>query len=415
MSNRDPSSRALPPEACRDEAALQRFVEENISVNAWPIQSPNLRSLILRQGVDLDAARRFTMSIGAMEGMMDRLYRKSLRVERMLGINNAFHTTLHNFEVLLRLLLLEWPADEALPPDVRDAPMRIYATLEDIRAVLLDILRALLARGVSEAILARDVLAALGHDFGHSGGTDRVDRDGTPSPLTHEEAAEKHVAKLGIEHGFPAALILESMAGIRATTFYSRPGRKRVQAANDFERRLTLADVMGCVLPPDLWLTHVGVPVLLEKIPTWKRRLSAITGEIARVRDELAGTPEDDPVRSDKEEEYKNLVAEDARIIRDIEEWFKSERGFFLFIEAYKLEPVEGARELWGSILKQKIALMDEVLEKKDLLAPLAVRGFSFLEEYAVALANAGSLSSWLAREDVDPGLRVLLTPFVAR
>jgi hypothetical protein len=123
--------------------------------------------------------------------------------------------------------------------------------------------------------------------------------------------------------------------------------------------------------------------------------------------------PEGEPGRAAKEEEYRALLAEDGRIIRDIEEWFRSERGFFLFIEAHKLDPVPGARELWGDILKEKIDLMEKVLERKDLLGPLAARGFSFLEEYAASLANAGSLREWLARGDVDPSLREILSVFV--
>ncbi|MCK6586432.1 MAG: hypothetical protein L6Q76_02500, partial [Polyangiaceae bacterium] len=192
---------------------------------------------------------------------------------------------------------------------MRRAPLKVYRSMESITAVTLNVIRELVENGVHPSIIARDMLAALGHDFGHSGGTDRVDRHGVPAPLTHEEAAEKHVAKIGVELGFPPALILESMAGIRATTFYSRPGRKRVQAANDFERRLALADVMGCVLPPDLWLTHVGVPVLLEKIPTWKRRLTRISGDIERVKGELQRMPAADVRRKEKEEEYKELLA----------------------------------------------------------------------------------------------------------
>jgi hypothetical protein len=414
MSTEDQSSRALPPEACRDEAALRRFVTERISVNAWPIQSSSLQRLIRERGVDLDEGERFEMSLDEMERMMRRLYERSRRIERILGIDNAFHTVLHNYEVFLRLLLLEWPAGQPMPESIRSAPMRIYPTLDSICGVLLTALGMLLEKGVRSSVLARDLLAALGHDFGHSGGTDRADKDGVPAPLTHEEAAEKHVAKVAIEHGYPTALILESMAGIRATTFYSRPGRERVEPSNTFERKLTLADVMGCVLPSDLWLTHVGVPVLKEKIPTWKRRLSAIAGEIARVREGLTALPEDDPARAAREEDYKHLLAEDARIIRDIEEWFRSERGFFVFIEAHKLAPVAGARELWGGIIRDKIALMDRVLERKDLLGPLSARGFAFLEEYAYALANAGSLREWLARRDVDPRLREILNVFVA-
>lgn len=414
MTTEDRSRTALSAEACRDEAVLKRFIQANISVNAWPIQSKPLRTRILDEGLDLEAAGRFSMPIEAMERLMVRLYHRSRRVERTLRIDNAFHTSLHNFEVLLRLLLLEWPEDQALPDEIRHAPMRIYASLEAVLPVLLEVLEALLRHGVPASILARDLLAALGHDFGHSGGTDRVDRRGMPGPLTHEEAAEKHVAKLGLEFGYPPALILESMAGIRATTFYSRPGRERIHATNDFERKLTLADVMGCVLPPAEWLTHVGVPVLKEKLPGWKRRRVEISRELVRLEEQMASLPKDDPRWVEKDEAYTRLLAERAHILGDIEEWFKSERSFFLFLESHKLTPVAGARELWGGVLKEKIALMERVLAKREALRPLVERGFGFLEEYAHALANVESLEAWLRQEDVDPHLKDLLSAFVA-
>jgi hypothetical protein len=403
----------LSPAECRDEETLRRFVEEHISVNAWPIHAHSLRRLIREQGIDLGAARAFSMSLEQMEAMMNRLYARSRRVERMLGIDNAFHTTLHNVEVLLRMLVLEWPPKAPMPEHVRLAPNRVYRSFERIREVVLDIISALVDLGVPGFVIARDALAALGHDFGHSGGTDRVDRRGAPAPLTHEEMSEKHVAKLGVEHGYPAALILESMAGIRATTFFSRPGRARILPANEFERRLTLADVMGCVLPPDQWLTHVGVPVLKEKIPVWKRRMTEIAGELEALTLLHRRLPEGHPDLAKVEAERAALALEDARIIRDIEEWFRSERGFFVFLENHKLEPVAGARALWGDIIKEKIALMDGVLQKKHLLEPLVARGFAFLEEYAQELANVESLSEWLRRDDIDPRLREILAPFV--
>ena len=415
MSTEDRPTKSLSPDACRDEETLRRFVQANISVNAWPIHAHSLRRLIHSHGIDLEAAQAFSMSLAEMEVMLDCVYKRSRRAERFLNIENAFHTTLHNYEVLLRLLVLEWPARSPMPDDVRQAPQTVYSSFEAIRPVVLRVLKELVERGVRGSVIARDMLAALGHDFGHSGGTDRTDKDGKPSVLTHEETAEKHIAKLGIELGFPAALVLESMAGIRATTFYSRPGRERIIPANEFERRLTLADVMGCILPHDQWLTHVGVPVLKEKIPTWKRRMEEIAVELRALRAREIELSEDDPELAKINEAKGILVAEDGRMIRDLEEWFRSERGFFLFIDRFKLEPVAGARELWGQIIKEKIALVEGVLARKDLLAPLVKRGFPFLEEYAYSIANARSLRERIERGDIDPSLRELLLPFVAQ
>lgn len=413
MSTEDRPTKSLSPDAARDDETLRLFVQTNVSVNAWPIHAHSLRRLIHRTGIDLDAAQAFSMSLSELEAMMNCVYKRSRRVERILGINNAFHTALHNFEVLLRLLVLEWPAGEPMPDAVQRAPRQAYASFEGVCPVLLTVIERLAEKGVPGWVIARDALAALGHDFGHSGGTDRTDSEGQPAPLTHEETAEKHVAKLGVEFGFPSALILESMAGIRATTFYSRPGRERIAPANEFERRLTLADVMGCVLPPDQWLTHVGVPVLKEKIPTWKRRMAEIEGELSALRERERALPEGDPERALIEEERKALVAEDGRIIRDLEEWFRSERGFFVFIHGNKLEPVAGARELWGDIVKEKITLVEGVLANKHLLDPFVARGFSFLEEYANTIANARSLRERIHEADVDPRLREILLPFV--
>jgi hypothetical protein len=404
---------ALGPDACRDEVSLRKFIGENISVNAWPIHAGQLRKLILRQGLDVAASRRFTMPLSEMERMMERFQRRSLRVERMLGIDNAFHRTLHNYEVLLRLLLLEWPVDHALPDDIRQAPRRIYSGLESIGPVILHVIRSLIERGVPLWAIARDLLAGLGHDYGHSGGTDRLDRHGLPAPYTHEQVAEKHAAKLGIEHGFPPALILESMAGIRATTFYSRRGWEKVQPVNDFERKLTLADVMGCVLPAAEWLVHVGAPVLHEKTPMWNRRLVEIPEQLARLSEQMHVLPSGDPSRHQKEEEQQELVTEKARIVKHLEEWFLSERGFFLFVQSYKLAAVPGASALWGDILQRKVALMERVLGRPDLLSPLVALGFPFLEDTARVLCQTGNLSELAGDERLDPRLREVLSLFL--
>lgn len=407
------SGQALPAKVCEDEGVLRRFVEERISINAWPILSPKLRRLIRKKGVDLEEAERFSMPLAAMAEMMRLIGRRAQRVERMLGIRNAFHTPAHNVEVLLRLLCLEWPLDRPMPEQVRAAPLRRYTSMESLHEAARGMVEALQGAGVSGAILARDLLSALGHDFGHSGGTDRLWADGTPAPLTHEEVAEKYVGNIGVELGLPAALILQSMAGIRATTFYSRPGRERVVASNAFERKLTLADVMGCVLPSADWLTHVGVPVLKEKIPYWKRRMREIAEQSGRLRGEISALPEGDLERLRKEDELTLLLAEDSRIIRDLEEWFRSEQGFFRFLLEHKLAPVPHAEALWGSILRDKIALMERVLSQRSLYGPLSAEGFSFLERYADLLANAGNLEACLRRGDLEPRLCETLKIFL--
>ncbi|UQA58390.1 hypothetical protein [Polyangium aurulentum] len=403
----------LPPAACRDEATLKRFVQEKISPNAWPIHAPALKRRILEDGLDLGAARGFHMDLGAMERLIRAVYARSRRVELLLGIDNAFHRSLHNHEVLLRLLLLEWPEDRTPPEAMRNAAMRVYPTLDEITEVLLSALAGLLEAGVTPAVLARDVLAALGHDYGHSGGTDRLGPDGVPAPLTHEEMAEKHVAPVGLAHGMPPALVLESMAGIRATTFHARPGRDRIQAASAFERMLTVADVMGCALPAHLWLTHVGAPVLAEKLPMWRRRLVQIPEEIARIDARLGALPEADARRAELRAERDALVAEDGRIIKHLEEWFRSERGFFVFIESSRLGVVPRARELWGETLRDKIALMERVLERRDLLEPLVAGGFALLEDYARVLANADDLEVVVKGRALDGPVREILAMFL--
>lgn len=404
---------ALSASACRDEATLRSFIETRISPNAWPIQSPALRRRILEEGIDLEAARRFRMDLDAMERLIRAMETRACRVERLLGIHNAFHTTLHNDEVLLRLLLLEWPEAEAVPEEVKAAAMRVYPNLDAIAAVLCDALGRMLEGGVPASVLARDLLAALGHDYGHSGGTDRLGPYGAPAPLTHEETAEKYVAPIGLDFGMPTALVLESMAGIRATTFHARPGRPRIQAATEFERRLTVADVMGCILPPPLWLTHVGAPVLVEKLPIWRRRLVQIPGELGAIEARLAVLADDDPAREGILAERDALMLEDSRIVKHVEEWFRSERGFFVFIESSRLGVVPRARELWGGVLRTKIELMEHVLARKELLAPLAAQGFPLLGHCAEELANAPTLESVIERGTLDPRLCEVLGMFL--
>lgn len=407
------SDYVLPPSACRDEETLRVFIQTRISPNAWPILSPLLRRSILAEGIDLEASRRFAMDADAMERLVRVFYTRMSRIERVLGFDNAFHRALHNHEVLLRLLLLEWPDTTAPPEHIRRAALCVHPTIDSIASVVKEALAALLEMGVPSAVLARDVLAAAGHDYGHSGGTDRLDPSGTPAPFTHEEMAEKHVAPIGLEFGMPVALVLESMAGIRATTFHSRPGRDRIHAATEFERKLTLADIMGCILPPHLWLTHVGAPVLLEKLPVWRRRLAQLPHELRAIDTQLADANLGDVERTRLVAERELLGAEDARIIKHIEEWFRSERGFFSFIESARLSTVTRAHELWGDILREKILLMDRVIERRELLEPLVSQGFAFLESYAQLLANAKDLRDVVASRDIDPRLSEILTMFL--
>jgi len=409
----DPRNRALAAEACADEDVLRRFVEEQISVNAWPIHSPKLRRLIRQHGIDLDLAHRFTMPLSDMAAMMTLIRSRALRVDRLLGVENAFHTPAHNIEVLLRLLCLEWPATTPLPEFVRLAPLRLYTDVESLQSITLSVLTALTDVGVSNGLLARDLLAALGHDFAHSGGTDRLHKDGTQARLTHEEVAETFLGNMGASFGFPSALILQSMAGIRATTFNNRMGRQRVVPANKFELKLTLADTMGCVLPPPDWLTHVGVPVLKEKIPHWKRRLGEIERKATALRGEILAAHEGDSERVRAEYRLALLREEDLLVIWDLEEWFKSEREFFRFLLEKKLTLVPGADALWGSILREKIELMGRVLAKKDALRSLSLKGFSFLEYFADLLSNSGDLREFLAKTEIEPELRELLSVFL--
>ncbi len=409
----DASDDVLPAIACRDEQTLRDFVQTKISPNAWPILSPVLRRAILTDGIDLNAARRFTMTPDTMERLARVFYARMLRIERALGFDNAFHRALHNHEVLLRMLLLEWPEPSLPPEHIQQAALDVYPTIDGVAKTLRESLAALLDAGVSSAILARDILAAAGHDYGHSGGTDRLDSTGLPAPFTHEEMAEKHVAPIGLEFGMPVALVLESMAGIRATTFHARPGRDRIQAATEFECKLTLADIMGCALPPHLWLTHVGAPVLLEKLPVWRRRLVQIPAEIRALDEKLGMTNQTDHHRERLEAERELLVTEDARIIKHLDEWFRSERGFFVFIDSARLSTVPRARDLWGKNLHEKILLMDRVIARRDLLEPLVAQGFSALEHYATALANTDDLRNFLVHHEVDPNLGELLAMFL--
>lgn len=394
MSHHPTPELILTADECQNRDHLERFVIEHIGTNAWPIHSPALIRRIEREGLNLALTHSFALDKPQTAALMRRMYHMNRRTERLLGIHNAFHCAMHNFEVLIRLLVMEWPVDEAIPSWVAQTPQRVYPALDTAMPVALALIDALQEQGVSGATIARDLLTALGHDYGHTGGTDRLDADGRALPLSHEDMSEKHVALVGLKFGYPPALILESMAGIRATTFHHRLGRPRVQPANLFEHRITLADVMGCALPPDQWLTHVAVPVLFEKIPHWKRR------SIQLALEEHSLDPE-------------ALQAERAGIIGDIGEWFRSERGFFVFIETFKLRTVPGAQTLWGSNLQQKIALVEQVLSKTDLLAPLVAQGSSLLEQFAGQFSNVTHLKDRLEQGDINTRLRELLLPFV--
>ena len=406
-----PGAPRLSPAECADPARLERFVCEHISPNGWPIQSTLLQSRILRDGLDPGQVEEYRLDLGRAQRLLRKLWERGQRAERALAIRNAYHTTLHNFEVLLRLLPLEWPAERPLPEVLRRGPLTKYTRYEDIEPVLLDALDCLLQEGVPSPRLARAILAAGGHDYGHTGGTDRLDRSGTPTPFTHEEIAERHVAKFGLLMGFPHALTLQALAGIRATTFYSRPGRARVQAANDFERRLTLADVTGCILPLDQWLTHVGVPVFQEKLPAWKARLWELPREIA---DAEARTGGEGASGEEASERLAELRREESLIIQDVAEWFKSERGFFKFIMEQRLKPVPQAVPLWGPILEDRIAHLEDVLAQEHLMGPLIEAGLPLLEQLVTRFGNSAEVSVQLGSGDIDYRLTAVLERFLS-
>lgn len=404
----------LSPAHCRDQALLRSFVEEHVSPNAWPIQSRRLRRAIAREGLDLARARDFALSEEETRALVQRFESWGRRIQRWLGADLAYHHLLHNFEVTLRLLALEWPLDREVPDEIRASTMRAYRDTAEIRPVLLETVRRLAEIGVPGRDLARDLLAGLGHDYGHSGGTDRVDQRGVQTPLTHEETAERHVAGFGLDFGFPPSLVLEAMAGIRATTFHRRVGRSPVAANNDFERKITLADVAGCALPNDAWLTHVSVPVLQEKLPAWRRRRAELPWVVARVREEIESLRPDDPARDDLEERLEQLEGEKRQIIEDLPEVYRGERGFLYFIRDERLAKVEGAERFWGETIEEKIALIDEILGMDGPLEDLRARGFEFLETYADALAGR-DLREFLAETEgeLSPQLRGLLEKFL--
>ncbi|MEM7582824.1 MAG: hypothetical protein AAF560_05545 [Acidobacteriota bacterium] len=403
----------LTAKQCRDEERLRELVEDCISVNAWPIHSRPLRKLIERRGLDLRATRRFRLSFESLLALMQRMHSASVRVERHLAIDNAFHTTLHNYEVLLRLLLLEWPSDQSVPTKMRHAVDRAYDSFEALEPLLSGLIRQLLDRGVPSWRLARDVLAAGGHDYGHSGDTDRIGPDGTPLPLTHEETAERHVAKFGIAFGFPPSLILESLAGIRATTLHVRQGREKVQASNDFERKMTLADVAGCVMRPDQWMVHVAIPVLQERMLPWQQRYSEISAEIERLKRQLERLPANAAERRRKQERLEQLEAEEVAPIKTVSDAFDNELRFLSFIRQSRLEPVDVGSRLWGERIDRRIALIERLLERRDLLEPLDEHGFPLVETLTERLANAESLQSSLAEDGIDPNLRELFSEFI--
>ncbi len=403
----------LAARTCRDTDLLQAFVEANISVNAWPIHSRPLLKLIHRRGLNLRTAREFTPSFDTLLALMRRMHTASLRVERQLSIDNAFHTTLHNYEVLLRLLLLEWPSSQPMPWEMRHAVDHAYDSFDTLEPLLADLISQLLDRGVPSWRLARDILAAGGHDYGHSGDTDRLGPDGAPLPLTHEETAERHVAKFGITFGFPPSLILESLAGIRATTLHVRQDRQKVQASNDFERKMTLADVAGCVMRPDQWMIHVAIPVLHERMQPWQQRLSEISVEIEQLTRQIERLPPDHAEREHKTAQLAELEAEEVAPIQTVSDAFDNELRFLSFIRSNRLEPVATGSRLWGERIDRRIELIKRLLNRRDLLEPLDGHGFPLVETLTEKLANADSLQRSLAQDGVDPNLRELFSEFI--
>ncbi len=363
--------------ACRHDRRLRAFIEERISSNAWPIHSRPLRRLIDGTGLDLEEADRLEVPLDALARLMRRICRASRRVEHALSLDNPFHTTLHNFDVALRLLQLEWPLARPMPEHLRRATERVYDSYEEIEPVILDLARRLLDDGLPSWRLARDLLAACGHDYGHTGGTERLDDRGSPTPLTHEETAEKHVAKFGIDLGLPPVLILESLGAIRATTVHIRPGRAKVWPATDFERRLALADVAGCVKRPDLWMTRVAIPVLRERIAPWKRRRIEIPAEISALRRQLAVGRNGTGLR----ERIEALEAEQDAIITTVSQAFEAELRFLIFTRDQRLQQVASGLRLWADTIDHRIGLIRRLLDRKQLLAPLDAEGFHYALE----------------------------------
>lgn len=370
------SEHMLSAADCGDARQLQAFVQSRISVNAWPIYSPQLRQHLLHHGLHLGATS--VMNLPALERMLHALSRTALRLEARLHLRNAFHRAQHNHDVLLRLLVLAWPQPGPVPEFFAAAATRIYPSPQAITEVLVQLLRALAHAGVPVDALARDVLAAMGHDYGHAGGTDRLDAHGQPTPLTHEDMAEKHIAKIGLKFGMTPVHVLQAMAGIRATTFHVRPGRERVTADNAFERRLKVADIMGCALPMPLWLVHVGLPVLAEKLPHWRTLLL-------------------------QQEVDSSLV------IQNLEDWLHSERGFLQCVDAGLLGTVALAQTLWRPALLDKVARLDLALARTDLLAPLAAQGFVVLEQLVSFLQPEDATQTLPDTSALQPALRELL------
>ena len=370
------STDTLSAAHCRDARLLQDFLQSRVSVNAWPIHSPQLIQQLRHAGLNLTAAS--TMNLTELERMLCDLGRNAVRLEARLHLHNAFHRAQHNHDVLLRLLLLEWPDPGPVPKDFVASAVRVYPDTTAITQVLLHLLRALVHAGVPIDILARDVLAAMGHDYGHTGGTDRLDAHGQPTPLTHEDMAEKHIARNGLKFGMTPVRVLEAMAGIRATTFHVRTGRQRVTACNDFERKLKVADIMGCALPMPLWLVHVGLPVLAEKLPHWRMLLL--------------------------QQEVDNRL-----IIKNLEDWLQSERGFLLCVDAGLLGTVAAAQALWRPALLDKVARLDQALARTDLLLPLAAQGFDVLEQMVTTLRPDSTTQGLPDTTALPPPLRELL------
>ena len=402
----------LEAETCRDDAILQAFIQKRISVNAWPIYSRPLLNLIRHQGLDLRAARKLQYPLESFQRLARCVYQRSRRVERSLGIHNAFHHTLHNFDVALRLLLLEWPPGQPVPEAMRCAAYRAYDSFESLEPVLSELVRQMLDLGVPAWRLARDLLASLGHDYGHSGGTDRRSKTGALMPLTHEDVAEKHIAKLGIEFDLPPAIILQGLAGIRATTLHVPPGREEVRAANDFERKMMLADVTGCVKRPDLWMTHVMIPVLDEQMQPWKLRLVELPIEIERLKRQIE-EPENAQQRLRQADQLSALEEEEQAIITTVSQAFDNERRFLTFVRAHRLDPVPAGRRLWSERIDRRILLVERLLAREDLLEPLDEQGFPLVEEMTARLANSDSLERSLADNTVHPNLRKLFAEFI--
>ena len=126
----------------------------------------------------------------------------------------------------------------------------------------------------------------------------------------------------------------------------------------------------------------------------------------------LRPRPDHDPGRTTRQEALEGLQREQELIIQDVPEWLRSERGFFLFIRDHRLKPVPEAVALWGGILQARIALLESILARKDILESMLDDGLPLLEAFVADVGDATDLDQVTSRPGLDPRLRKLLTLF---